>query len=77
MARMMVSRLTSKGQATIPVQVRKALGLRPGDRVAFDVTGGRATLRKLDAEDRAYLALAQQAFAEWNSPEDEEAFRDL
>ena len=77
MARIMVTRLTSKGQATIPVQVRKALRLRPGDRVAFDVTGGRATLRKLDPQDRAYLALAQQAFADWNSPEDEEAFRDL
>jgi len=77
MARLMSSRLTSKGQATIPVQVRKALRLKPGDRVAFDVTGARATLRKLDPQDRAYLALAEQAFAEWNSPEDEEAFRDL
>jgi antitoxin PrlF len=77
MARMMITRLTSKGQATIPVQVRKALRLRPGDRVAFDVSGNRATLRKLDPQDRAYLALAGEAFSEWNSPEDDEAFRDL
>lgn len=27
--------LTSKGQITIPVEVRRKLGLRPGDRVDF------------------------------------------
>ena len=27
--------VTSKGQITIPREVRQALGLRPGDRVAF------------------------------------------
>ena len=32
---MQTSMLTSKGQVTIPVEVRKRLGLHPGDRVAF------------------------------------------
>ena len=32
---MRTSTLTSKGQVTIPVDVRKRLGLHPGDRVAF------------------------------------------
>jgi AbrB family looped-hinge helix DNA binding protein len=27
--------MTSKGQITVPVEVRTALGLRPGDQVAF------------------------------------------
>jgi antitoxin PrlF len=27
--------MTSKGQITIPVEVRKKLGLKPGDRVSF------------------------------------------
>jgi antitoxin PrlF len=27
--------VTSKGQITLPVQVRNALGLKPGDRVEF------------------------------------------
>jgi AbrB family looped-hinge helix DNA binding protein len=31
--------VTSKGQVTIPVEVRKALGLRSGSRVAFVPTG--------------------------------------
>lgn len=29
------STITSKGQITLPVEVRRTLGLRPGDRVSF------------------------------------------
>lgn len=29
------SRITSKGQTTIPVEVRERLGLQTGDRIAF------------------------------------------
>ena len=29
------SAITSKGQATIPKQIREHLGLRPGDRIKF------------------------------------------
>jgi antitoxin PrlF len=29
------ARITSKGQATIPVEVRERLGLHAGDRIAF------------------------------------------
>lgn len=27
--------ITAKGQVTIPVEIRKALGLKPGDKAAF------------------------------------------
>jgi AbrB family looped-hinge helix DNA binding protein len=40
------ARLTSKGQVTIPSAVRKALGLRDGDRVVFRVDGDRAVLAR-------------------------------
>jgi AbrB family looped-hinge helix DNA binding protein len=40
------ARLTSKGQVTIPGPVRKALGLRDGDRVVFRVEGDRAVLAR-------------------------------
>jgi AbrB family looped-hinge helix DNA binding protein len=36
---MQTSALTSKGQVTIPAEVRRRLGLHPGDRVAFIVEG--------------------------------------
>ncbi|HEX4079274.1 MAG TPA: AbrB/MazE/SpoVT family DNA-binding domain-containing protein [Rhizomicrobium sp.] len=77
MTRPLLSRLTSKGQATIPAPVRRALRLAAGDSVAFELTEGRAILRKADMLDRAFLKLADAAFEEWNSAEDEAAFRDL
>jgi len=73
----LLSRLTSKGQATIPVEVRRALRLQTGDRVVFDLKNGKVTLKRADALDAAFLKLSEIAFEEWNSPEDEVAFRDL
>jgi AbrB family looped-hinge helix DNA binding protein len=73
----LTSRLTSKGQATIPADVRKALNLKTGDRVLFELKGGTVSLRRAEKLDRGFMALADAAFDEWNSPEDEAAFRGL
>ena len=40
------SRLTTKGQVTIPKAVREALGLTEGDSVVFRVEGKRAILAR-------------------------------
>lgn len=42
------SRLTSKGQLTIPKAVRDALELEPGDELLFRVEGDRALLAKTE-----------------------------
>ena len=42
---MSVTRATSKGQVTIPVAVRRALGIEPGDAVSIRLDGdGRAVI---------------------------------
>ena len=38
------STVTQKGQVTIPLAVRQALGIKPHDRVLFRVTNGRVEL---------------------------------
>jgi AbrB family looped-hinge helix DNA binding protein len=38
------SRISSKGQVTIPQEVRIRLGLRPGDRVEFVNEGGKTVI---------------------------------
>lgn len=39
------STVTQKGQVTIPIEVRQQLGLKPRDRVEFEVEGSTVRLR--------------------------------
>jgi len=71
------SRLSSKGQVTIPVEIREKLRLEPGDTVIYEIEGDRAVLRRAEPFDIAYHAALTGTLDEWASPEDEEAFRDL
>jgi AbrB family looped-hinge helix DNA binding protein len=38
-------RVTQKGQVTIPLEVRRALGIQPGSEVEFDVDDQGARMR--------------------------------
>ncbi|MBI2171854.1 MAG: AbrB/MazE/SpoVT family DNA-binding domain-containing protein [Chloroflexi bacterium] len=40
------SRMTTKGQVTVPKEVRERLGLRPGDELEFTEENGVFRLRK-------------------------------
>jgi antitoxin PrlF len=72
-----VSRLSTKGQVTIPVDLRKAIGIEPGDMVVYELQGKSVKLKRVDPFDAAYHAAVAETLEEWNSPEDEEAFNDL
>ena len=50
------STVTSKGQVTIPKEVRRALGIRQGSRVAFTTKNGRCELRVLHRAPEAVLS---------------------
>ena len=39
-------RITSKGQVTIPIEIREKLGLLPSSEVEFEVVGNTVRLRK-------------------------------
>jgi AbrB family looped-hinge helix DNA binding protein len=48
------SNMTSKCQVTIPKEIRDALGLKAGDRVAFELTAdGHARIIPVTAQDAA------------------------
>ena len=72
--------VTSKGQITIPSEVRRHLGLRKGDRVEFDVGDGTAILRPTPPEHDPFAAYAgvlgmlpdEGAVAEWLSDQRDE-----
>ncbi len=44
------AKLTSKGQITVPHEVRKLLGVRPGDRLLFETGRSGVRVRRLRME---------------------------
>jgi antitoxin PrlF len=40
----MMAKISAKGQITIPKEIRKALGVEPGDRLAFSIEGGKTVV---------------------------------
>ena len=72
-----MARITSRGQTTIPKRVREEANLNAGDTLSFEVHGNCLVVRKMSPVDDAYLHDLSQTLDEWNSPEDEEAWRDL
>ena len=42
---MLHSKVTSKGQTTIPGKIRKALRIKPGDKLEYELEGNHATIR--------------------------------
>lgn len=46
-----VGTVSTKGQVTIPRDIREALRIRPGDKILFDLQGGdRALVRKAEPQ---------------------------
>lgn len=74
---MELARITSKGQMTIPKKIRDAAHLTAGDVVAFVVENDQVSIRKVVPGGDEYLRAVQGTLGEWNSPEDEEAWRGL
>ena len=74
---MLASRLTTKYQATIPAKVREKLGVGQGDVIAFEISGNKITLRRANPADIEYANALTTTLSEWNSRNDEAAYRDL
>lgn len=52
-------RITTKGQVTIPIDIRERLGLLPQTEVEFQVTDGCVQIRKVEGADRRGRALVE------------------
>jgi len=50
-----ISTISSKGQVTVPLEVRKRLGLRAGDRVEFVVGKDATIIRPARAPENPFL----------------------
>ena len=70
----LISKLTSKCQATIPQEIRKQLNLKPGDLVIFLVENDKVIIQKASPIDSEYLDAIADTLGEWASEADEEAY---
>ncbi len=60
---MELAKITSKGQITIPIDIRKKLGLKDGDKVLFIEEAGKIVMANatIDAFTQAQAAFAGEA----------------
>lgn len=63
---MKLAKITSKGQITIPIEIRKKLGLKDGDKVLFLEEGNKvvmvnSTLLALKEAQKAFEGEAERA----------------
>lgn len=70
--------LTSEGKIAVPDEVRKALRLKSGDTLAWEIQkDGKIIVYRPEKMDEGYLSALDSTLSEWNSTEDDEAYRNL
>lgn len=74
---MEVSRITARGQTTIPKRIREQANLSEGDLLSFRIEDDHLLVRKISPGRDGYLHAVSEGLNEWVSREDEDAWRDL
>lgn len=65
-------RVTSKGQVTIPIEIRQQLDIGPESEVEFTVVGNVVHLRKASGNDRGKRVLARLLATPYSGPSTED-----
>ncbi len=72
---MIISKLTTKAQTTIPQPVRAALHLKPGDELVYEIDDQRVILTKARRGGKTDDPF--RTFDEWSTEADEKAYARL
>ena len=73
-------KITGKGQIAIPRDIRKHKGFEEGSKICIIVYGDRIELRPIEqVDEKLSTALASEKVLsrDWDSKEEEEAWKDL
>ncbi|MDA3940415.1 MAG: AbrB/MazE/SpoVT family DNA-binding domain-containing protein [Spirochaetia bacterium] len=66
------SKITSKGQVTVPKSVRDSLGIKEGDFLAYEVHENNAVIRKVPKIDVEWAKSIESTLTEWADGLDDE-----
>jgi AbrB family looped-hinge helix DNA binding protein len=73
-----IGKITSKGQTTIPQEIRAVLNVKPGDLLAWEVlSSGEVRVQRVEPLDLEYLRAVEGTLSEWAGVEDEAAYANL
>lgn len=67
-----MSKISSKGQTTIPQEVRDQLKVRPGDLLQYSWENGQLVVRKFSVEEALYMTGLQAQLSEWSGSGDDD-----
>ena len=63
-SKLVVSKVTSKAQTTVPQEVRAILGIEPGDTLGYRIENGRVSLVRVQPSADDWLAANREALLE-------------
>ncbi len=66
-----MSKVSTKGQTTIPAEVRDELGLKPGDLIQYSLEKGKLVLKKFSIQEVVYLKSMEKTLSEWEGDDDD------
>ena len=67
-----ISTISSKGQTTVPVAIRRSLDLHPGDAIAYEVDGDKVSIQKASKMDLEWARALERTLTEWQDGEEDD-----
>lgn len=74
---MVISKISAKGQTTIPTKIRKRFGSNEGATLLYEIKNDDLVIRKIEEQSDPYLKAITSTLTEWDSVEDNEVWNDL
>ena len=69
---MITSKITAKGQVTIPKSIRNALDVREGDFISYETRESEITIKKVPKTDLEWARSLRGTLSEWEDNLDDE-----
>lgn len=66
------SKISEKGQTTVPKEIRDALGINSGDHIQYEIEGNVIRLRRIDTEENIWLKSIESTLEEWHGSDDDD-----
>ena len=67
-----VSKISDKGQITLPKCIRDVLSVHSGDLIVYEVSGNIVKMKKQNVDEQTYLKAMESTLEEWQGSQDDD-----